>query len=137
MGYKLWLTIALVIIIIIFLASIIEYVPPSAGEPGGLSLIWQRKIKLKLPCTGRLALSSQNTGDGKCTFQVDSVLYNCENERWYVFKGNECGGTLVCDGDVLVQESKWRCSWEEGPGTYTLTLCTGANVKASNTVTCY
>jgi len=137
MGYKLWVTIALVIIIIIFLASVIEYIPPKDGEPGRLSIVWQRNIEPTLPCTGELTLTSQNTGDGKCTFQADAVLKNCEKEKWYIFKGNECGGTLVCDGDVLVKESKWRCNWPDDIGTYTLTLCTGIDVKDSSSVTCY
>ena len=137
MGYKLWLTIALVIIIILFLASIIEYTPPSNGEPGRLGIVWQRNIATTLPCAGELTLTSQNSGDGKCTLQADVLLKNCEKEKWYVFKGNECGGTLVCNGDVLVSESKWRCSWSDDPGTYTLTLCAGTDIKASSSATCY
>jgi len=136
MGYKLWLTIALVIIIILFLASVIEYIPSNNGEPGRLSIVWQKNVET-LPCTGELTLTSQNTGDGKCMFKVESVLKNCEKERWYVFKGNECDGTLICDGDVLVKQPKWACTWPDDPGTYTLTLCTGTDIKDSKSVTCY
>lgn len=136
MGYKLWLTIALLIIIILFLASIIEYIPPKDGEQGRLSIILQKNIEINLPCTGELTLTSQNIGNGKCTLQADSVLKNCKKTRWVVYEGNECSGTYICDGNADQPVSIWRCTWDANSGIYTFTLCAGEVAKATKSITC-
>ncbi len=136
MGYKLWLTIALIIIIVLFLASIIEYIPPKDGEQGRLSIAWQRNPEVNLPCTGELTLTSQNLGDGRCTLEAKSVLTNCKKTRWVVYEGNECSGIYICDGNVDQPESNWRCDWEVNPGMYTFTLCADKVAKTTRSITC-
>ena len=136
MGYKLWLTIALIIVIILFLASIIEYVPSINGEQGGLSIIWQRNRASNLPCTGELNLITQSSSDGKCTLQADSVLRNCKKTRWVVYEGNECSGTYICDGNADEPESNWRCAWDINSGTYAFTLCAESIVQDTKSITC-
>jgi hypothetical protein len=86
------------------------------------------------PCTGALTVTSSLV-EGKCGLQADVVMKNCEG-KWYVFKDNRCGGTLVCNGDIRGQPDRWRCTYEDEPGTYTFTLCENSEKKASATVTC-
>jgi hypothetical protein len=136
MGYKLWLAIALVIVIILFLASIIEYIPSINGEPDRLSIVWQRTPEATLPCTGELTLTSQNLGNGKCTLKADSVLTNCKKTTWTVYEGNECSGTYICNGYDDQPVSIWRCSWDVDPGTYTFTLCADSVAKATRSISC-
>jgi hypothetical protein len=136
MGYKLWLTIALVIIVILFLASVIEYIPSNNGEPGRLSILWQRNVEPNLPCTGELTLTSQNIDNGKCTLKADSVLRKCKKTRWVVYEGNECSGTYICDGNADQPESNWRCTWDVNSGTYTFTLCAGGVAQVTRSITC-
>jgi hypothetical protein len=136
MGYKLWLTIALVIVIILFLASIIEYIPPNNGEQGRLSIVWQKNIEPNLPCYGELTLTSQNLGDGRCTLHADSVLTDCNKGEWVVYEGNKCSGVYICNGVLDQPISKWRCSWEVNPGIYTFTLCADGVAKATRSITC-
>jgi len=136
MGYKLWLTIALVIIIILFLASIIEYIPSNNGEPGRLSIVWQKNIKTTIPCTGELTVSSQNIDNGRCQFQADLTMKNCEGKKYYVFEGDSCSGTYICSREIGEPKSPWKCTWEVNNGPYTFTLCADSDVKARTSVTC-
>jgi len=87
-------------------------------------------------CTGTLTVIANSIGDGKCTLQANVNMKNCENKRWYVFNGNQCGGVLVCNGNINQPESIWKCSWEAMSGTYTFTLCTDTDTRDSKTISC-
>ncbi len=87
-------------------------------------------------CTGELAVTAIPQEGGKCSLQADVNMKNCEGKRWYVFSGNQCGGILVCNGNVNEPESKWRCSWEAYTGTHAFTLCADVDTKDSKTVSC-
>ena len=101
------------------------------GEVGRLGIVGGG---YKPPCTGKLEVT-YNKIDEKCSLQADVEMGNCEG-RWYVFKGNECGGTLVCNGEIMTQTDRWRCSWEDNTGTHTFTLCENIDKKDFATVTC-
>ena len=131
MAYRVWIIIILFILAFIFLSPLIFFPITKEGEPARLGFIGERKPS----CTGELSLTSQAL-DGKCGLTASVELKNCEGKRWYVFKGNECRGILVCDGDVRVPLSRWRCEWEDDRGTYTLTLCADVDKKASSSLTC-
>lgn len=134
MAYKLWIVVALVIIVVIALASMIEYIPPKEGKPARLSIVW-KKTEPSLPCAGKLSLISRSL-DEKCELQADVTMSNCEGKRWYVFEGDVCSGTLVCDGDIRVSVDRRRCIWEVDRGTHAFTLCADVDAKATRTVIC-
>ena len=123
-----------IFLIVLFAAisvvAIIARMIPSGKEVGRLGIMGARET----PCSGELKVTSSSVNE-KCALQADVKMRNCEG-RWYVFKGNECGGTLVCNGEIRAQTDRWRCSWEADKGTYTFTLCVNIDKKDSATVTC-
>ncbi len=135
MSYKLWLTIALIIVVILFLASIIEYIPPENGEQGSLSIVWQRNIK-KAPCTGELILNSQDIDGEKCQFRADVTTTNCEEKDWYVFQGDDCSGSYICNKKEVISPSQWKCAWEDKKGTYSFKLCVDGKIESAATIAC-
>jgi hypothetical protein len=84
---------------------------------------------------GNLEVTYNPVDEKKCALQTDIEMKNCEG-KWYVFKGNECGGTLVCSGDVRTPDDKWRCRWEDERGTHTFTLCNNIDKKDFASVVC-
>lgn len=102
------------------------------GEVGRLGIGGGRQTL----CTGELTVTAAQQEGGKCSLQADVNMGNCEGKRWYVFNGNTCGGTLVCNGNINEPESKWRCNWQTDSGTYTFTLCADTDIKASKTISC-
>jgi len=104
----------------------------TGGEAGRLGIMDEIG---QTPCTGELTVTSRSV-DGKCSFQADLTMYDCQGKKWYVFEGNSCSGTYICNGNVNEPTSKWRCSWEVDKGTYTFTLCADFDAKARSTVSC-
>lgn len=115
----------------ISVGAILVRMIPSGEEVGRLGVTGGGS---GIPCTGNLEVK-YSPMDDKCALQADVEMKNCEG-TWYVFKGNNCGGTLICTGGIKVQTDRWRCSWEDTKGTHTFTLCENVDKKDTVTITC-
>jgi len=137
MAYKLLIAVVLIVLFVVFLSSIVKYIPPSGGEAGRLGFVWGEAPRPSSPCTGELTVSSSGVDGGKCHLEASVVMRNCEGEGWYVFNGGSCSNEiLVCNGNVGESESRWKCSWDADQGSYTFTLCVDTDAKASTSLTC-
>ena len=135
MSYKVWLTVIIIVLFILTISSMIEYIPARQGKPARLSFVFG-KSKPTLPCTGKLIVNAKNLGNGKCSFQADVTMNNCEGRNWYVFQGNECRGILVCNHTIGEPVSIWKCEWQAKEGAYTFALCADDVLKATSSVAC-
>jgi len=113
--------------------TIVRFTALNEGGVGQLGVTGGTK---RTPCTGELTVTATSQEGGKCGFQADVNMKNCEGKRWYVFNGNSCGGILVCNGNINEPESNWRCSWQVDSGTHAFTLCADTDAKDSKTVSC-
>jgi len=126
-----------ILLIILFAAiSVIATIARTLPGTGGEARLGVWGGTYRAACTGTLKVTASSIGDGKCGLQANVNMKNCENERWYVFNGNQCSGILVCNGNINQPESIWKCSWEAMSGTYTFTLCADTDMKDSKTVSC-
>lgn len=135
MSYKLWLTVIIVVLFILTISSMVQYIPAREGEPARLSFVFG-KSKPVTTCTGKLVVNGKNLGNGKCSFQADVTMKNCEGKTWYVFQGDRCGGILVCNHAVNQPVSIWKCKWKADEGAYTFALCADNELKATSTMAC-
>ena len=135
MSYKFWLIVMIVILFILTISSMVEYVPGKEGRPARLSFVFGKR-RPSLICSGRLLVNAKKLGNGKCDFQADITMKNCEGKNWYVFQGDKCSGILVCNHTVREPVSKWKCKWQADEGAYTFVLCADGELKATSTTLC-